>query len=82
MLGNMSVAEIEKRTQVKFDNDLVEFLNATRQHDATHIGAKEWHCFDIPFTIVCGSSDFCIELHDKIKSYGKDMKAALQISHM
>ncbi len=79
MLGNMTVAQIEERCGVKFSKDDEDFLNKTHQSKANNIENGKWHCFDMPFMIVCGGRDFFNELFERLKKYGKDMKCALQI---
>ena len=38
-----------------------------------------WHCFDMPFTIVCGSKEFATKIFEKLSPYGKDMKCQMGI---
>ena len=53
-LGNLSIKEMEARTGVTFPADLVEEMEKTHQSEASNIKPGHWHCFDIPFMLVCG----------------------------
>lgn len=79
MLGNLSVEEMEKRLGVKFPRECVEFMNGCRQHEANKIGVGKWHCFDMPFVLVCGDMDVATKIHNHLKAL-EGFKAALQIS--
>ena len=52
-LGNLTIDEIEKRSGVDFGDDLKKFMNKTHQHEASNIKPGMWHCFDIPFLLLC-----------------------------
>jgi len=54
MLGNLTISQIEDRTGVELsDADKTE-LSGMRQEKAENIAPGKWHCFDLPFMIVCG----------------------------
>ena len=79
MLGNLSVAEIEKRCGVEFSQEVRDKLNATHQDSASNIESGKWHCFDVPFTIVCGGKEFATEVYKLLQPYGKDMICSIGI---
>jgi hypothetical protein len=79
-LGNLSVNEIENRVGVKFSNEAVERLTLTRQERAKNIGENEWHCFDIPFMLVCGSTEFAREIFGLIGQHADDFKTPMEMS--
>jgi len=67
MLGNLDVAAIEKRSGVTFPEKLVEFMLATHQPSATKIRLGKWHCFDAPFTLVCGDVDTATIIYEHLR---------------
>jgi hypothetical protein len=80
LLGNLNIKEIEKRTGVEFPNELVEYMEPRRQQDASNIKDGKWHCFDMPFTLVCGDTKTATVIHNHLKEFGPDFKAPLGIS--
>lgn len=79
-LGNLSVDDIELRTQVKFPTDLVEYLNKNRQQDAGHLQKDKWHCFDIPFVLACENIEMAKEIYMHLETMSDSFKEPLQIS--
>ena len=80
MFGNFSVADMEERLGIKLPEEKAKELNAMRYENANNIPADKWHCFDIPFTIVCGSMETAIKVRDILEPYSSSMKCALQIA--
>ena len=58
MLGNLSIKKMEDRMGIEFPEELKNVLLKCRQENVS-IDMKEgfWHCFDLPFTFVCGGKD-------------------------
>lgn len=54
MLGNLTLKQIEERTGIIVSDEDREELNDMRQEKAEDIVSGKWHCFDLPFMIVCG----------------------------
>jgi hypothetical protein len=79
-LGNLSVEEMEKRSGVTFPDELKQLLNKTHQEHATNIALGEWHCFDLPFVIVCGGMPLAQEIYDHLKDMTSQFKEPLQIA--
>lgn len=79
MLGNMSVKDMEARAGVKFPDELIEYMNLRRQEHATNISADEWHCFDIPFYLLCGSQEVASEIFRHLGPLSAEFKTTLQI---
>ena len=79
MLGNMKVEEIEDRLGVKFEKEDADFLRKTYQSKATDIEENKWHCFYIPFTMVCGSQEFAKNVFTMLSKYGDKVKEPLNI---
>lgn len=69
MLGNLSVDEIENRLDIKLTHDDKTILLESRQLKASDIADGKWHCFDIPFMIVCGNKAFAEKLNKMFSAY-------------
>jgi hypothetical protein len=81
MLGNFSVADMEKRTGVSFPTDLVEFMNKNRQENISiPLAEGEWHCFDIPFTLFCYDRKMAQFIYDFLEPLSSEMKGRLEIA--
>jgi hypothetical protein len=80
MLGNLTVKQIEQRAKVTFSQELKTLLEATHQSSASRIAEGEWHCFDIPFTLVCGGMPFAQKVYDHLKAQSKEFAEPLVIS--
>lgn len=63
-LGNLSVEQIEKRMGIEFPTELKTELVESRQHnaDTSRLKPNEWHCFDRPFIMVCGSRELASKI--------------------
>jgi hypothetical protein len=80
MLGNLTIEQIEKRAGVKFPDELVEYMKPRWQQKAENVGIGKWHCFDLPFNLVCGDMETATEIHNHLKAFSRDFKEPLQIS--
>ena len=80
MLGNLTLSQIESRLGITLTEQERELLNPMRQENAQNIAIDKWHCFDIPFMIVCGNKDTACMVRDIFAKYAGDMKTPLQIS--
>ena len=66
MLGNLSVDQMERRMGIVFPDDLKDVLAKYHQDVATDIKPGFWHCFDMPFTMVCGNTDLAELVREKL----------------
>lgn len=80
MLGNLTVSEIEKRAGVAFSDELKQLMESTHQSDASNIADGKWHCFDIPFTLVCGGMPIAQQIYDHLKADSSKFNQPLQIA--
>lgn len=81
MLGNMSVNDIEKRIGIEFPEEIREFMKKTRQENISgQIEKGKWHCFDIPFNIVCGDIEIATKIFNSVKDRSSECKKSLQFS--
>lgn len=80
MLGNLSVEQIEKRTGVDFPEEIRVFLKENHQSEAANVKKGKWHCFDIPFTMVCGDIETATKIYESVKDKSSAFKERMQIS--
>lgn len=80
MLGNLSIEDMQKRSGVTFPEELVEFMTPRWQQKAEEVGPDQWHCFDIPFVLLCGDMKTAVEINTQLSPMSKDFKEPLSIS--
>lgn len=80
MLGNLSVSQIEKRLGIEFPEEIRTFMNQNHQSKAENIAKGKWHCFDIPFNLVCGDMETAKKIFNSVKERSSECKEALQFS--
>lgn len=80
MLGNLSVNQIEQRLGIEFPEETRELMNKTHESNASHIPKGKWHCFDLPFNLVCGDIEIATKIFNSVKDRSDECKCALRIS--
>lgn len=80
MLGNVSLNEIEKRCGIKIPETLRTKLINSHQDDAD-VTNNKWHCFDLPFCIVCGGEDLFNDIKNTLLPFAEDFKEELGITY-
>ena len=80
MLGNLKCEEIEKRLGIEFPEDVKAFMRENNQSDAANIKYGKWHCFDIPFHIVCGDVETATKIYNSVKDRAREVKEPLHFS--
>ena len=80
MLGNQSVSQIEKRLGIEFPEEIKEFMITNHQSSANNITNGKWHCFDLPFHMVCGDLETATKIFNSVKDKSSECKESLQIS--
>lgn len=80
MLGNLSVAQIEERLGIEFPQEIRDFMKESHQSNASNVAKGKWHCFDMPFNLVCGDIDTAIKIYNSVKERSSECKEMLQIS--
>lgn len=80
MLGDLNVLQIENRLGVEFPNEIRELMKNTHQANASNIAKGKWHCFDIPFNIVCGDIEIATKIFNSVKEKAGEVKENLQFS--
>lgn len=56
-LGNLTIKDIEDRCNITLTYEEKEYLKNTKCESANNIPKGNWHCFDIPFQIICGDEE-------------------------
>ena len=80
LLGNLSVKQIMDRSGVTFSDDDVQWLNE-RRSEKTELRDGTWHCYDLPFMIICKTKELADEVLSRLNRYDwAHCKEALQLS--
>ena len=80
MLGNLSVSQIEERLGIEFPEETRELMKKTHESNASYIPKGKWHCFDIPFNLVCGDMEIATKIFNSVKDKSRECKCQLQFS--
>ena len=82
MLGNLSIEDLERRLGVDLPSEFKESMNKGRQQIAESSALKEneWHLFDLPLMMVCGSFEMASYVNETLKPLADQFKDALQIA--
>ena len=80
MLGDLSVKQIEERLGIEFPGETRDFMNNSHQSGASKIQPGKWHCFDLPFNMVCGDYDTAKKIYESVKDKSEQCKTSLQFS--
>lgn len=80
MLGNLNMSSIEARLGITLKEKERDTLSSMRQDDAQNIQPGKWHCFDLPFMIMCGDLRTSQQVCEILRPYSNSMKTQLQIS--
>lgn len=78
-LGDLSLAQIQQRTKVDFPKELIDFMAENYQAEAANVKAGKWHCFDIPFILVCGDRPTAEKIYGYLKPLTKQFAVQMQI---
>ena len=79
-LGNLSATDMEKRLGIEFPEDIKEFMNQTQQQKAADVQVGKWHCFDMPFELVCGDMETATKIFNSVKDKSDQCKEPLRRS--
>ena len=81
MLGNLTVEEIEYRLDISLSEEDKKTLKDSWQQKAENIESGKWHCFDIPFMIVCGDKQTAMKYNLMFANYDlSHVKQCCQLS--
>lgn len=80
LLGDLMVSDIIERTGVEISYEDKKWLKERYCH-RTKLEKNTWHCFALPFLIVCETKELAAEMADRLKKYDwSSCKESLQIS--
>jgi len=81
MLGNLSPEKIGDNLSVEFDDEIITTLQNSRQENVSEkIKPGKWHCFDLPFVMVCGDKETAQNIYNLLLPYQDKMKGSMQIT--
>lgn len=81
MLGNLTLSQIEERAGISISAEDRAELSGMRQEKAENIAPGKWHCFDLPFMVVCGDKPTAEKVVKILSAYDwSKAKQTLQIS--
>ena len=80
LLGNLTIEQMEKRAGVKFSQELIEYMEPRKQEEANKVKSGKWHCFDLPFTLVCGDRETATEIYQHLQPLSASFKEKLAIA--
>lgn len=78
-LGNLTVAQMESRSGVTFPDELKEFMAGSHQDQASNVQPGKWHCFDLPFFLMCGDMETAQKIYDYLSPLTSEFKEDMQI---
>lgn len=77
-LGNLSLEQIEQRLGISLTEEERKAFDH-HQELANVTEPNDWHCFDIPFMIVCGTKAKAEKIRDALFPYHLKMKSHISI---
>lgn len=80
MLGNLTPDQIAGRLKIELSDEHKQRLMETWQQKAENIAQNKWHCFDIPFMMVCGCKETAEQFRDLFLTYDLSNGELFQIS--
>ena len=82
MLGNQTPKQIANRLKIVLSEEHEKELLNSWQQEVNHkdIADGKWHCFDIPFMLVCGDKETATYWRDVFMSYDLSNAELFQIS--
>lgn len=80
MLGNLTIEQIEERIGINFTEEIRNFMKENHQEEANNIKNGKWHCFDLPFNLVCGDVETATKIYNSVKDRAKEIKEPLKFS--
>jgi len=78
-LGDLKTTDIEQRLNITLSDTDRDKLEGMRQSKANDINPGKWHCFDMPFQILCGDKGTASLVYDILVPYKALMKSNIQI---
>ena len=79
-LGNLSAKEMCERLGIECTEQIADMELAREQKADVKSGTDKWHCFDIPFEVVCGTREVAMVWYDILSPMEKQMKQPIRFS--
>lgn len=79
-LGNLSAKQMCERLGVEYTEQIADMEIAREQMARVKSGTDKWHCFDIPFEVVCGTKEVAYVWYDLLSPVEKQMKEPIRFS--
>lgn len=80
MLGNLTVEEMEHRLGITLTDAQRTRMSDIRCNDAQNIPEGQWHCFDIPFVVICGSLEVAYMWRDILEPKEKELQTRIEFA--
>ena len=80
MMGNLSIGEIETRAGVTFPESLKNYMIPRHQPLAEQVKESQWHCFDLPFTLLCGDIETATNIYKHLEPVSDLFKTQMNIA--
>lgn len=77
-LGNLDLGTIEQRLGIRISLADKQVLEAMHIQSST-VESGTWHCFDIPFVVVCGDYKTASRIYEILNKYDITGDASLSI---
>lgn len=78
-LGNLSLADMQRRSGVSFPQELIDFMEPRHQPVTANVGSGQWHCYDLPFFLQCGDMETAQMIYGHLRALSGGFKEPLQI---
>ena len=79
MLGDLSIEDAERRTGVSWPEELKQYMADKYQARASNIEPGKWHCFDMPFMLLCGDMETAQAIYNYLLPMHADFQTPMQI---
>lgn len=80
MLGNLTVKEMEHRLGITLTDTQRTRMSDIRCNDVQNIPEGQWHCFDIPFVVICGSLEVAYMWRDILEPREKELQTRIEFA--
>lgn len=80
MFGNLGVDELITRLNIELGNEEIKTLESMWVANANDIPKGKWHCFSIPFELVCGDKETADKVASIIHSHSSNIIECFQIT--
>lgn len=79
-LGNVGVDEMQRRLGISFPVEIVDFMQSAHQDSAGPLAKGKWHCFDLPFVLMCENKETATKIYEALKPMASQVKEQLMFA--